>query len=176
MTKRTIGIVLAALAGMAAVGVVLFFSLRDRFAAPPPPEEANNDPGAQGAPTDEPDDPSLYKPAPVSLAAVPGKSSLQRRRAAVLLGRVLTPDGQGMAKVVVKAPGQLQAGQALTDDGGGFELAVNGGGPLVVTYEKVGFLPARRSIGVPWQDYVLAAGRDLGPGAGRGRRAGTAVA
>ncbi len=154
MTKRTIGIVLAALAGMAAVGAVLYFTLHDRFAAPPPPEEAKNDPGDKGAPTDESDDPSLYTPAPVSLAAIPGKSFLQRRRAAVLLGRVLTPDGQGMAKAIVRAPGQSSAGQALTDDGGGFELAVNGGGPLVVTYEKTGFLPARRSVAVPWQDYV----------------------
>ena len=92
----------------------LFFGLRDRFAAPHGPDEVKNDGGDKGGPADEPDDPSLYKPAPVSLAAgVPAKAAIQRRRAAVLRGRVLTPDRQGVEKVVVKAPGQSQAGQAL---------------------------------------------------------------
>ena len=38
-----------------------------------------------------------------------------------------------------------------------FDLAVNGGGLLTVNYAASGFLPARRQVNVPWQDYVASA-------------------
>ena len=37
-----------------------------------------------------------------------------------------------------------------------FDLAVNGGGPLTVQYQKAGFLSAQRQLDVAWQDYALA--------------------
>jgi hypothetical protein len=39
---------------------------------------------------------------------------------------------------------------------GMFDLAVNGGGTVIINYEKTGFCPVQRTIRVPWQDYVMA--------------------
>ena len=36
-----------------------------------------------------------------------------------------------------------------------FDLAVNGGGQLTITYSKAGLLSAQRQLTVPWQDYSL---------------------
>ena len=155
MMKRTIGIVLAAGAGAAVVAAVLYFSLHGRISGPPSHEEAKNDPNDNAAPQEEPDDPSLYKPAPVSLSsAVSGRNSVQRWRAAVLRGRVTTAEGKGLEKVKVGVTAQAQASQTLTDADGDFDFAVNGGGPLVVVCEKTGFLPVRRQVAAPWQDYA----------------------
>ena len=37
---------------------------------------------------------------------------------------------------------------------GMFDLAVNGGGVLVVQHTRTGYLPAQRQVNVPWQDYA----------------------
>jgi len=34
-------------------------------------------------------------------------------------------------------------------------MAVNGGGLLIVQYEKSGYLPLQRKARPPWQDYVV---------------------
>src|SRR5207253_7388819 len=47
-------------------------------------------------------------------------------------------------------------GQTFSRADGKFDLAVNGGGMLTLTYEKSGCLPVERQIDVPWQDYVMA--------------------
>ncbi len=45
-------------------------------------------------------------------------------------------------------------GQTLSRLDGMFDLAVNGGGPLTVVYQKSGYLGAQRQVDVPWQDYT----------------------
>ncbi|HEU5100423.1 MAG TPA: hypothetical protein VFU22_15450, partial [Roseiflexaceae bacterium] len=37
---------------------------------------------------------------------------------------------------------------------GAFDLAVNGGGPLTIEYQKDGYLPAQRQVTAPWRDYA----------------------
>ena len=74
-------------------------------------------------------------------------------RAAVLRGRVLTREGDPLPAVTVKVLNHPELGSTATRSDGLFDLVVNGGGVLVVEYEREGFLPAQRQIDVPWQDY-----------------------
>jgi DNA-binding beta-propeller fold protein YncE len=155
MTKRTTGVVLAAVAGAAAVAAVIYVVVSGNFGGPPAHPQAKSQDGGQAAPPEEPDDPSLYKPAPVSLsAAVAGRNKVQRWRAAVLRGRVAAADGKGLDQVRIGMTAQDQSSQTQTDAEGRFDLAVNGGGPVEVVCEKTGYLPVRRRIAAPWQDYV----------------------
>ena len=84
------------------------------------------------------------------------RAALQRRCAAVVRGQVRTADGKPLAGVEVSVPAQPEVGRTYTDADGGFDLALNGGGPVVLAYQKVGFLPAQRQVEVPWQDYAWA--------------------
>ncbi|MGQ0811306.1 MAG: NHL domain-containing protein, partial [Nitrospiraceae bacterium] len=81
--------------------------------------------------------------------------TIQTQRAAVLRGKVSTRDGFPLPGVTVTVLNHPEFGQTLTRPDGMFDLAVNGGGPLTVTYRKSGFLPAQRQVDVPWQ-HVLA--------------------
>jgi hypothetical protein len=76
-------------------------------------------------------------------------------RAAVVRGRVIDRRGEPLAGAVITIQGRPEFGQTLSRMDGGFDMAVNGGGALVVNYEKAGFLPAQRRIQVPWQDYAV---------------------
>ena len=75
-------------------------------------------------------------------------------RAAVLRGRVINRDGTPLTGVRVSIKDHPEFGQTLSRADGLFDLAVNGGGLLVIDYERDGLLPAQRQIDVPWQDYV----------------------
>src|SRR3954452_7238264 len=50
-----------------------------------------------------------------------------------------------------------ELGHTTTRDDGSFDLAVNGGGNLTLTYVKPGFLVVQRAVRVPWQDFAFAA-------------------
>jgi len=76
------------------------------------------------------------------------------RRVAVLRGRVAGRDAAPVTGAAVSILGRPELGQTLTRMDGGYDLVVNGGGDLVVVVHKDGFLPAQRTIEVPWQDYV----------------------
>lgn len=80
--------------------------------------------------------------------------TIKPQRAAVLRGRVQTREGRSLSGVTVTVLNHAEYGQTLTREDGMFDLAVNGGRSLVVCYEKAGFLPVQRSIGVPWRDYT----------------------
>ncbi|MBI2864000.1 MAG: hypothetical protein HYX94_05510 [Chloroflexi bacterium] len=75
-------------------------------------------------------------------------------RAAVLRGQVLTADSQPLTGTVMTVVDHPEFGQTLSRADGMFDLAVNGGGSLTVSYAKNGYLPARRQVTVPWQDYT----------------------
>ncbi len=92
-------------------------------------------------------------PNPVQTDVTPG--AITPVRAAVLRGRVLTRDGRPLPGARITILGHPEYGQTLSRDDGMFDLAVNGGGVLTVTYGKSGFLSAQRPVDVPWQDYVL---------------------
>lgn len=75
-------------------------------------------------------------------------------RAAVLRGRVLARDNTPLSGVKITLLNHPELGQTLSRLDGMFDMVVNGGGMLVVNYEKTGYLPVQRQITTPWQDYT----------------------
>ncbi|MCC6629870.1 MAG: hypothetical protein IT340_21030 [Chloroflexi bacterium] len=90
-------------------------------------------------------------PNPVQTGVADG--TIDPRHVAVLRGRVLDGAGQPLPGVEIAILGYPELGQTRTRADGHFDLAVNGGGPLTVTYRKAGYLSSQRQIVVPWQDY-----------------------
>jgi RHS repeat-associated protein len=80
--------------------------------------------------------------------------TIELRRVAVLRGKVTTRDDAPLKGVKISVLGHPEFGQTLTREDGAFDLAVNGGGPLTLKYEKQGFLAAQRQVVVPWRDYA----------------------
>jgi YD repeat-containing protein len=83
-------------------------------------------------------------------------NAIEDERAAVIRGRVLNRDGLALRGVRVSIRGHAELGWTLSRADGAFDLAVNGGGSLVVEYTKNRFLPAHRSVHAPWQSYGFA--------------------
>jgi len=88
---------------------------------------------------------------PIQTGVTPG--TIVPRRAALVRGRVLTRALSPLAGVTVTVHGRPELGQTRSRADGWFDLAVNGGGELVISYEKSGYLPAQRTIRTAWQDY-----------------------
>ncbi len=83
--------------------------------------------------------------------------TIEERRVAVLSGRVLDGTGAALPDVTVAILDHPELGSTQTRSDGLYDIAVNGGGPLVLTFEKGELLPVERRIEVPWQDYVPVA-------------------
>jgi hypothetical protein len=81
--------------------------------------------------------------------------TIEPRRAAVLRGTVLDRSGEALSAVDISILNQPELGATVSRADGMFDLAVNGGGQLMVSYQKEGFLPSQRQIDVPWQDYAI---------------------
>lgn len=92
---------------------------------------------------------------PIQTGVVPG--TIDSRRAAVIRGKVAATDGSPLPGVKITILGHPEFGQTLSRADGVFDLAVNGGGTLVVRYEKDGHIPAQRQVNTVWQDYAIAA-------------------
>jgi RHS repeat-associated protein len=75
-------------------------------------------------------------------------------RVGVARGRVVARDGAPIDGVTVTALGAPEFGRSVTDALGQFDLAVNGGGVVVLDYTKPGWLPVQRRVRVPWNDHV----------------------
>lgn len=98
----------------------------------------------------------LYGPGGVQFET--DTSHFAPERAAVVRGRVVqateTADTIGLAHVRVVVVGHEEFGYTESRASGNFDLAVNGGGELTLEFTRDGFLTARRTISVPWRDYV----------------------
>ncbi len=79
--------------------------------------------------------------------------AIDRVRASILRGRVTTRQGVALGGVTVAVLQHPEFGQTLTRADGAFDIALNGGGPVTVTYSKNGFLPVQRQLSAPRQDY-----------------------
>jgi RHS repeat-associated protein len=93
-------------------------------------------------------------PEPIQTGVASG--TIDPRHAAVIRGRVLDRDEQPLGGVRIAIFDHPEFGQTLTRADGRFDLVVNGGGLLTVTYDRPGLLPARRQVDLPWQDYATA--------------------
>ncbi len=73
-------------------------------------------------------------------------------RAAVIRGKVIDRKNNPLPGVKTVVHYHNEYGQTLTRADGHFDMAVNGGGTIIVNYELEGYLPVQRRIQVPWQD------------------------
>jgi RHS repeat-associated protein len=97
---------------------------------------------------------------PIQRDVAPGAISLER--IAVLRGHVRPEDPEpaptgieGVPGVKVSVLDHPEFGWTMTREDGHFDLAINGGGPVVVRYEKDGYLPVQRQVQTVWQEYGL---------------------
>jgi hypothetical protein len=92
-------------------------------------------------------------PNPVQFDTSPG--FIEPRRVVVLRGKVRLRDGSPGEGVKVSVVGQEAAGYTVTREDGSFDLAVNGGGLLRVSFSKPGFLPVERQLATGWNDFYV---------------------
>jgi hypothetical protein len=89
---------------------------------------------------------------PPQTGVAPG--TILSHRAAVIRGTVMNRDGRPVPGVIITILNHPEFGQTLSRSGGSFDMAVNGGGLLVVDYDLKGHLPVQRHVHAPWLDYV----------------------
>ena len=80
--------------------------------------------------------------------------TIKEKRVAVLRGRVTNRQGTQIAGVKVSVADHGEYGHTATQADGGYDIAVNGGGPLTIVFEREGYIPVQRMVEVPWQDYA----------------------
>ena len=96
----------------------------------------------------------LYEgPDPIQEGVADG--AIDAHRAGVVRGRVLGGDGEPLSGVSVSIKDHPDLGHTLTRADGGYDLVVNGGGELVVSFEADGHAPAQREVAPGWNDYVV---------------------
>ena len=91
---------------------------------------------------------------PIQTGVAPG--TIQPLRVAVIRGQVLDRANQPLSGVTVTVLGHPEYGQTLTRASGWFDLAVNGGGSLVLNFTRNGYLMAQRTVSVPWGNFAIA--------------------
>lgn len=79
-----------------------------------------------------------------------GAGAIDPRRVAIVLGEVLDPNGVPVPGVTVRVHRHAALGETRTDAAGRWALAVNGGGPLVLRFERVDRPPVDRAVDVAW--------------------------
>ncbi|MBF0147682.1 MAG: hypothetical protein HQL84_15910, partial [Magnetococcales bacterium] len=119
-----------------------------------PPDPATVAPPLQGSiPTQMHDAAAfLYSgPDPIQKGVTP--EAMEPRRSVVLRGLVSTREGAPLPGVKVTIKDHPEFGHTLSRSDGMFDMAVNGGGHLVVEYALPDHLPAQRQIQTEWGDY-----------------------
>jgi len=94
-------------------------------------------------------------PNAIQRGVVPG--TIQPERLAILRGRVLDAQGMPLSAVTVSISRHPELGYTLTRDDGRFDLAVNGGGSLLVQFARSGSPVVQRTVQTPWQDFTPVA-------------------
>jgi hypothetical protein len=82
-------------------------------------------------------------------------SAFDRRRIAMLRGRVIDRDGAPLSVAKISVKGHPEFGYTFSRGDGLFDMAVNGGARLVLDYELSGHLPVQRSVQPGWQRYLV---------------------
>jgi RHS repeat-associated protein len=91
---------------------------------------------------------------PIQTGVAPG--TIQPLRVAIVRGQVLDRANQPLSGVTVSVLGHPEYGQTLTRASGWFDLAVNGGGTVVLNFSKAGYLMAQRTVNVTWGNFAIA--------------------
>jgi RHS repeat-associated protein len=90
---------------------------------------------------------------PIQTGVSPG--AITEQRAAALRGRIIDRDGSPISGVQVTIHDHPELGQTLSRADGWFDLALNGGGSVVVQFNKSGLLSAQRRIDIAWNQHVV---------------------
>lgn len=91
-------------------------------------------------------------PSPVQTGVAPG--TIDEARATVLRGQVADQQGAPLPGVRVAVLNHPELGQTLTRTDGAFDLLVNGGDELTLTFTRRGSIPVRRQVFADWQHYA----------------------
>jgi RHS repeat-associated protein len=91
-------------------------------------------------------------PTPIQTGVTPG--TIDPQRVVVVRGSVRAGDDSPLGGVLVQVLGHPELGQTLTRANGLFDLAVNGGTTLTLSFTKSGYIPAQRAATPGWQQYV----------------------
>ena len=79
--------------------------------------------------------------------------AIERRRSAWLRGRVLDLQGNPLPGVLVTILGQEELGWTRTRADGWYDFVINGGGTVVLDFERPGYLPSQRTPPpTPWRE------------------------
>lgn len=97
----------------------------------------------------------LYEGAePIQQGVAPG--TIDSERVSVLRGEVRDRQGQPIPNVEITILDHPELGRTRTRADGGFGLAANGGGRIVVEYDKDGYLPVQRTVSAEWNSWYHA--------------------
>lgn len=77
-------------------------------------------------------------------------------RVAVIRGQVIDRSGNPLSGVTVSVEGHPELGHTLSRANGKYDLVVDGGGPVVLSFSKKNYLPAWRSVQTRWKNYFIA--------------------
>lgn len=121
-------------------------------------------------------DPSMYAPALVSGAPLDLASStrflysgptasqrgldaglIEPERVTVVRGTVLARDGAPLPDVTVSVAQHPEFGATTTRADGAFDLVLNGGGPVTLTFARIGYLTAQRQVFTRWRQFEVIA-------------------
>src|SRR5690606_8549795 len=81
------------------------------------------------------------------------EGAIDGERVAILRGEVEDVDGSPLLGAQIEIAGHPEFGWTYSRADGTFAMAVNGGGRLVVAYQKDGHLGAQRSVQPGWHRY-----------------------
>ncbi len=80
-------------------------------------------------------------------------NTIDRRCVTVLRGNVIKSDGQPLPGVAISLQDHPEFGQTLSDNKGLFNFVLNGGGVVVVEFNKTGYLSAQRLVETTRRQY-----------------------
>ncbi|MFC2134976.1 hypothetical protein ACFLTH_10185, partial [Bacteroidota bacterium] len=90
---------------------------------------------------------------PIQFDADP--ESFEPNRLGVVRGTVIDINGDPLMGVKVSVPNHPEWGYTNTRLDGDYDIGLNGGGYLVVNFEKIGYRPAQRIFDSPWNRFVV---------------------
>ncbi|XP_054167929.1 teneurin-m-like [Oppia nitens] len=82
-------------------------------------------------------------------------SAFKPGRVSVIRGQVISREGNGLIGIRVSVATDPQFGFTLTRGDGWFDILVNGGGAIVLQFQRNPFHPIKRTILVPWNDIIV---------------------
>jgi RHS repeat-associated protein len=82
------------------------------------------------------------------------EGTIEEKHVAVLRGKVSDRTDNPVQGVRITVLDHPELGQTLTREDGRFDIAVNGGSTVTLSYEKDHYMPAQRQVEAPWRDFA----------------------